>query len=553
MAPESAIASPAGDDHSKRGLLRRALDALFGFDFFISYAWKDGGVYAAALAKRLEDEGFEVFLDRSDYAAGDDWKTVGAWTLRRTGQLILVGSPAALQSAPVCREIEIFAETGRRITPIDFDGTLDWQVSASSYARHLPAEILRIREPATALETGPSRDTLSTIRRSFTLVRQDKKRARAFAVIASILFVLAITALVFGIVAELQRERAERTIETATRSAENYVKDVARSLRIAKGLPLKDVDSLIASAESMLNELGRYDPKHPDVVAAKAMLLREKSQTALGRGNYCEALRRAEQAYAMLAGLPRTVDRREDLAFAHNRIGDVLRRMSRNEDAIAHYREALRIRLGISDGGASAPGALAKSYEDLGDALIATGRRQDLEEAATLTQRRLELALQRAKTSPDSVEAQEELAKSYERAAFVASQRGQDPTDTLQKILAIRERISALGEKGANYQEGLANIYSTLAFSGGCSSEAVAYHSKALTIRRSLAAAGSDNEGRRTSLARTLNALAECGVHAKDYKLEADRISAPAAKNGSHEVAGASTCADSEKIQAGEK
>ena len=53
-------AGPVEDDREKAGLLRRALDFVFGYDFFISYAWKDGDAYAAALTKCLEDHGFEV-------------------------------------------------------------------------------------------------------------------------------------------------------------------------------------------------------------------------------------------------------------------------------------------------------------------------------------------------------------------------------------------------------------------------------------------------------------------------------------------------------------
>ena len=112
-------------DVPKRSTLRRIFDAVFGYDFFISYSWGDGGVYATALRRRLEAQGFQVFLDREHYASGDDWKQVGAWTLRRTGQLVLVGTPGALTSQPVARELDIFAATGRRIVPIDFGGSLD--------------------------------------------------------------------------------------------------------------------------------------------------------------------------------------------------------------------------------------------------------------------------------------------------------------------------------------------------------------------------------------------------------------------------------------------
>ena len=157
-----------------------------------------------------------------------------------------------------------------------------------------------------------------------------------------ILLLLALAALAFGLYAASQRRRAEHTLETATRSAKTYVKDVATSLRIAKGLPLKDVDRLMAGAENMLDDLARYDPGHPDVVSAHAMLLREKSQTALGRGETCAALAFAKAAMAMLAGLPESRETLEERAFGHNRLGDAYRRVSRQEDAIVQYREALK-------------------------------------------------------------------------------------------------------------------------------------------------------------------------------------------------------------------
>ena len=122
----------------RRSVWRRALDFVFGYDFFISYAWVDGGLYAEKLARALEMSGFEVFLDRDDFGSGDDWKQVGAWTLRRTGQLILVGTPAAIHSNPVAREVELFRATGRRIIPIDFEGSLEL-VASRLCARRAPA------------------------------------------------------------------------------------------------------------------------------------------------------------------------------------------------------------------------------------------------------------------------------------------------------------------------------------------------------------------------------------------------------------------------------
>ena len=165
---EAQHSSEDASDNGKRSLVRRLLDFVFGYDFFISYSWSDGAAYAAALASRLKADGFEVFLDRADYASGDNWKEVGARTLRRTGQLILVGSPAATRSDPVIREVEIFSKTGRHIVPIDFAGSLRKE-SDSRLAPYVRAEILTIKEPAAALDSGPSEEAVATILRSFRI------------------------------------------------------------------------------------------------------------------------------------------------------------------------------------------------------------------------------------------------------------------------------------------------------------------------------------------------------------------------------------------------
>ena len=55
-----------------RQVWKNLKDRLWGYDFFISYHWASGGTYAVNLAQRLRDRYFEVFLDRAEYAMGDD-------------------------------------------------------------------------------------------------------------------------------------------------------------------------------------------------------------------------------------------------------------------------------------------------------------------------------------------------------------------------------------------------------------------------------------------------------------------------------------------------
>jgi hypothetical protein len=79
-----------------RNFLQRCRDWLWGYDFFISYHWDSGGVYAVKLAQHLRDSGFDVFLDRADYASGDDWTKIGTIALRNTQRLVLVLKQAKL-------------------------------------------------------------------------------------------------------------------------------------------------------------------------------------------------------------------------------------------------------------------------------------------------------------------------------------------------------------------------------------------------------------------------------------------------------------------------
>lgn len=273
----TAPTQPLSDtiDQDARPLSRRALDKIFGFDFFISYAWSDGAAYAKALAGLLQADGFEVFLDRIEYASGDDWKKVGAWTLRRTGQLLLVGSPAAIRSDPVVREVEIFSKTARRIVPIEFAGSLDWTQTDSRLSLYLPSEILRIKEPIAALASGPSEETVAIIRRTFDLVRQDKKRLRAIAMTALLLGALALAATAFGYYALLQRENARVSERKAISNEEQAKKNEA--------LAVDNEQRAIKNEQTAKQNLSAMQKAQSRFIASAAReMVKEDPQRALG-------------------------------------------------------------------------------------------------------------------------------------------------------------------------------------------------------------------------------------------------------------------------------
>ena len=198
------------------GFLRRIVDSVFGYDYFISYTWSDGRTYALELAKQLKSHGFSCFLDSDNYKKGDRWKRVGAWTLRRTSRLVLVGSPNVYQSKPVLREVKIFARYDRQMIPISFAGSLDpLQRPSSQLLEKLGHDRLRIEEPIAALDQGPSDRVVKELHQTFKLMRQDQKRIRILLVTATLFALIAVAAAVLAVIANAERNRATRA-ETET-------------------------------------------------------------------------------------------------------------------------------------------------------------------------------------------------------------------------------------------------------------------------------------------------------------------------------------------------
>ena len=127
------------------------MDVIFGYDFFVSYAWADGSKYAHSLHEKLKAQGFTVFLDEEDYARGDNWTLLGRRALKKTRQLILVATPKVHASGPVLKELTAFESTGRRIIPIEIGDSLDRQkYSKSPLLPLIPSELLKINQPRIA-------------------------------------------------------------------------------------------------------------------------------------------------------------------------------------------------------------------------------------------------------------------------------------------------------------------------------------------------------------------------------------------------------------------
>jgi hypothetical protein len=158
---------------------RRIRDWLWGYDFFISYHWASGGKYAVNLAQKLRMKSFDVFLDRADFASGDDWKRMGQIALRNTQRLILIATREAVtESLPVQHEVEIFTARGRQVIPIVFgDRFVDLDRAKFPVFSLLPESHLFIDSGADARLHGPSDETIDELIRTHRVLRRRSLRA----------------------------------------------------------------------------------------------------------------------------------------------------------------------------------------------------------------------------------------------------------------------------------------------------------------------------------------------------------------------------------------
>ena len=111
----------------------------------------------------------DCFLDRTEYAMGDDWKKEGERALRHTQRLVLIATREAVtESQPVAREVEIFTARSRHVIPIVFgDELADVEREDNPVLRRIPASQLYIDEKTrSVLAHGPSETAVDQLIRN---------------------------------------------------------------------------------------------------------------------------------------------------------------------------------------------------------------------------------------------------------------------------------------------------------------------------------------------------------------------------------------------------
>jgi hypothetical protein len=169
--------------------LRTAFGEFWGWDFFISYAWKDGQDYATRLKKALEQgrPRFDCFLDVFVLDGTEPLDRGIARHLRKSSALVLIGSGGALDPLRprIETEVRFFVDNHRPIHTIRLGNAPIPQFLAQ---RPWISE----REGAPA----PSPAVVLELMNKFKGLRQ---RERRFRVLMVVLFVIALVVFTLGL------------------------------------------------------------------------------------------------------------------------------------------------------------------------------------------------------------------------------------------------------------------------------------------------------------------------------------------------------------------
>lgn len=347
-APTESVLGQFGNDT----LWRRVANAFWGYDCFISYHWESGGRYAVALAQQLHQHRFDCFLDRTEYAMGDDWKRQGQRALRNTQRLILIATrDAVMNSEPVAHEVELFSARSSQIIPIVFGEPFEESDhKRSSVLQRIPPSTLHIIEPSVGAVT-PSEGIVSQLVATHRVLRRRTLRVRiVVAVVTSFLLVLSGLAIaaVFTHLANLEAASKRKTAMESIKDVGGSMMDTFFAIDKARLLSSQDAEMLrndvLTAGSARIEEIAREisdDPAAAREITKAYIGLADHLQNS---GNPHEAMR----AYTLAAKPLRTLQKGgiatvEDLlqsAFIENNQGRVAGDLGKESEALNYFRSA---------------------------------------------------------------------------------------------------------------------------------------------------------------------------------------------------------------------
>ena len=297
--------------------------------------------------------------------------------------------------------------------------------------------------------------------------------------------------------AQEQRDRAERTLAAATKTANSLVFDLAREFRDRAGMPADLVRRILERAQGLQRQLAESGESTPTLRRSEAAALTDLVETLLALGDTKAALAAAERARSIMADLaasdPGNAGWQRDLSVSLNRVGDVRLAAGDRAGALAAYEESLAImrKLAASDpGNAEWQRDLSVSLDRVGDVRLAAGDR-----AGALAAYEESLAIRRklAASDPGNAGWQRDLSVSLDKVGDVRLAAGDraGALSAYEESLAIRRKLAASDPGNADWQRDVSvslDKVGDVRLAAGDRAGALSAYEESLAIMRKLAA-----------------------------------------------------------------
>ncbi len=384
------------------------------YDAFISYSHAKDKPIAAALQSVIQKLGkpwyqrraLRVFRDDTSLSATPSlWPSIEQ-ALGESRFLVLLASPEAAASPWVEKEVSFWlaSKSAQTLLIALTEGELAWDNASGDFlwrdGTPLPPALkgrfavepkwvdLRAyrdganprnarfieagADLAAAIRGMPKEDLLSQE------VRQQRRAVNLALSAAASLLVLAGLAGWQWTVATEQRDRAERTLEAATQTANSLVFDLAQQLRDRAGMPADLVRNILDRARKLQSQLTESGETSPELRRSEAAALIGLADTLYSLGDSKSALEAASRAREILEGLtaidPANEEWQRWLSVSDNKIGGLLMLAGQEDKALEEYRKGLAIREKFAATGEHEwQRDVAVSYNKLGDVLRAEG------------------------------------------------------------------------------------------------------------------------------------------------------------------------------------
>jgi tetratricopeptide (TPR) repeat protein len=553
---------------------------LAHYDAFISYSHAKDKPVAAALQAVVQTLGKPWYRRRAMRVFRDDTSlsaTPGLWpsieqALAQSRFLILLASPEAAASQWVGKEVAYWLEHRGSDTLLIAltEGDLSWDSGTGDFrSSGTPAlpEALKGRftaEPkwvdlrdhrerpdprdgrfieagadfAAAIHGLPKEDLLSQE------LRQQRRALSLAWSAAGVLLLLAgaavwqwQAALAAQRLAQEHRDRAERTLAAATKTANAFVFEMAQELRNRQGMPVDLTRKILDRARGLQRQLVESGEIASDLLHSEVGALTELATTLRLQGDTRAALEAAERAReiasALIARAPDNARWQHDLAVSHERVGDIQMAEGRREQALESYRVNLAImeRLVARDpDNVEWRRGLPTSLRKIALALEASGR---TEEALDTVHRRLTLVEALIASNPSDRSAQRDLSITHIEIGdlLVSMGRREEALAAYRRSIEIDERLVAADPSDTASHRDLSisnDRIANIQLAMGRAEDALASYRKSLVIRLKLAATDRGNTQWQHDVSQSLdfvgNVLVTLGRNAEALDIYRQRL-----------------------------